>query len=252
MTKIMTDFNLFMKNVNLRKLSLRKGFLGVAVIGMLLTGCSKTIGTDDSKPIVITKMPDLGDPLAMPTGIITIKETGEKVDLAQLKEQYGDLYSMVEPLTKAQINKKLAEILYIYHNFAILNDKLYANGQKTLSYYGHVEPGDKAEYLEYIDIQAPIIQKAYATLGNSLDPKLSKFGSYYLEKDGNYGFWETMGITAFFEKSDSTILTDSDKEIIVRNYNTRLYIESKVLQSLDLDPKVYFDKEVEVPKIETK
>jgi len=240
MTKIMTDFNLFMTNVNLRKLSLRKGFLGVAVIGILLTGCSKTTGTDDSKPVVITKMPDLGDPLAMPTGIITIKETGEKVDLAQLKEQYGDLYSMVEPLTKVQINKKFAEILYIWFNYGELSKKRVAAGLSPIDYYGHTGFLTKEEYIRSGDIMSENNQKAFSTISLSTDPKLARFGSYYLEMNGHYTFWETMGIKEVFEKGESTLLTDLDKEAVVRNYNVRLYLDSKVLQSMGLDPEVHF------------
>jgi hypothetical protein len=240
MTKIMTDFNLFMTNVNLRKLSLRKGFLGVAVIGMLLTGCSKPTSTDDSKSIVITKMPDLGDPLAMPTGIITIKETGEKVDLAQLKEQYGDLYSMVEPLTKTQINKKFAEILYIWFNYGKLGTKRHVAGLNGIDYYGHTDFLPNADDLKKNTMVLEQNQKAFSTIALSTDPKLSKFGSYYLEMDGYYGFWDTMGIKEVFEKGESTLLTDLDKEAVVRNYNIRLYSECKSLQALGYDSKVHF------------
>ncbi len=236
-----TFTDIFMASMPNMKMSLKKGFLGVVLVSSLaLTGCSKKPPVVVVPPIVVVS-PD--DYIREPIGTVIDEKTGQTVDLAQLKAQYGDLYRLYEPLTAKEIDEGFWTLINNIRNFGKINRKRMESGLTPINYFGFVEQ----ETLENYKLQANLMMERYIAISTkiskSTDPKLNKFIIYYrLIPNSGIQFNQPNGIDEAIDTGKSSLLTDVDKEAYLRNSNVFYENYKQCLIELGFDSTNYLNE----------
>ncbi len=167
---------------------------------------------------------------------------GKEYNLNELRQQYGDLYRFVEPLTEEEINQRFEYFLeYIINDTALL--KYY--GMRYNSGLEERKLGE--EYtLKFREVD-DLYQKDIFT---STDPNISKYGDRYkLASDGTYYPRNPLSFT-----SDETrfnigrdILKDIpifDKDWFVRDYMTGVDLSINLAKEMGLNLEFFFDPQL--------
>ena len=206
------------------------------VMGMLFfTGCTSTntptdpVVVEPSEPVdersQIEILAEEYDHLQWYLDDSTSKTVdGVAYDLTSLKQQYGDLYRFVEPLTKEDIEYRFQ---YFAEFFAVqVQDgdfEMYCGGLTRLPSL------TSDEYLKYKS-------SFYEKMANTTDEKLKKYSSYYyyLEKTKKYYKDESQILVDLNSKSELINIIDQisfdDKEWFVRSYMAEAELILKLLE----------------------
>jgi len=165
---------------------------------------------------------------------------GVVYNLTELKQQYGDLYPMVEPLSEQEIKDRwnyLVNYLVNEPNTDVLESGLYRNYLVGTFYDDLVE----------------FSKEWKATIAETNDPLLLETGKYYEYSDRLEKYFIPTYNDIFIsrESNHGVGLDNIDKvpmkymDLFVRTYNMSVYYEINQLIINDIEPRFYFDTELD-------
>ena len=154
-----------------------------------------------------------------------------------LKQKYGDLYRMVEPLTKEEIEKRFEFLVWF-------------SEEQLKNPFSTVYSSNSGLYctLECDDIYNPKWYEYSEKMDTSNDPVLSKFGKYfgYSKVVGKHAFYlpssfdSSEGIFGISQENKNSISLE-DKEVFVRFIAWAADTELEAIKELGLEVKYYFE-----------
>lgn len=155
-----------------------------------------------------------------------------------LKQKYGVLYRMVEPLSKEEIEKRFEFLVWF-------------SEEQAKNPYSGVYSENTGLYCprECLDIVTPAWFNYAEKMETSKDPALQKYGEYfgYSKVVGNYtfylpsSFYSKDGIFNLSQETKSKA-TFEDKEIFVRYIAWAADTELNAIKELGLEEKYYFEE----------
>jgi hypothetical protein len=162
---------------------------------------------------------------------------GKTYDLNALRQQYGDLYRFVEPLSKEEVEQRFEYIVRYLVDGG--QNATYASGfsEKTVNEQFIIKISNSIdEYMEKIDL--------------SKDEKISKFGKYYgyserleryrLNSPESFDSEQTrfgLGIESL------TKVSFQDKDWYVREYVTNIDLSLNLAKEMEINIQFWFDTE---------
>ena len=213
--------------MNQRSRKLVKIFLSCVIGIIVFTGCASTdtpidpVVEESSEPVVekteIEILAEEYDHLAWYLDDSTTKTVdGVTYDLTSLKQQYGDLYRFVEPLSKEEVE----------YRFKYLAEYFASNEEKGIgeSLPGGIK-GDSSEIFSiYLSSTRSQMESIYK---NELGTEFSKFSKYYMYIEKTKNYYEKLP-SPMSRPEDSIDIMDSlsfeDKNWFVRNYMSKFGI----------------------------
>lgn len=234
-----TNLKIFL--ASLPSLKNNRALMSLAFAGLItFSACSKKPPVIKPDPIVET-VPNPEDFVKEPVGVITIETTGEKVDLAKLKAQYGDLYRLVEPMTDKEIDDQYKAAITVWRQSELItaeNFKKYGDKGEVVNIYGYLMPATQESLDKYGDATNPLYRSAIKQAGTSKDSVISSKYSFYFRPIGNgvYDFIYTNEMLESIKTGELGNITKGDKEVFVRYYKIGMDIERQVrkVQGLSL------------------
>lgn len=161
---------------------------------------------------------------------------GVTYNLAELKAEYGDLYRLVEPLTKEEVERRF---LYL----AKFIEKQMIEAVKLNDYYWYPESGLRMNN-DVNAIISPKISSLYEETLESEDSKLISFKEiyFYSSSTGKYEFTSPLTFTSTENnwRLSTDILDDipfEDKNIFLRDITMRYEIQLNMYKHLNLEPE---------------
>lgn len=244
-----TNLKIFL--ASLPSLKNKRVIRSLAIAGFItLTACSKQPPVIKPNPIVET-VPNPDNFIKEPVGVITIEATGEKVDLAKLKAQYGNLYRLVEPMTDKEIDDQYRATITVWHQSDLSNVKRRANNEQQINIYGYLDPKTEAEFNKYADAITLIYMDVIIAAATSKDAIISSKFSFYFRPIGNglYDFIYTDEMLKSVTTGEVGTTSKGDKEALVRYYKIGVDIDKQVRSvQKNLDPVNQFKDGVPIIK----
>lgn len=159
---------------------------------------------------------------------------GVTYDIQALKEEYGDLYRFVEPLTKEDIEYRFQYLAEFFQIQVLDGDfEMYSGGISSMS-------NDSLN--EYLRMKVSM----YENMATTNNEKLKKYNSYYsyLEKSGKYYTVEGPIFGDLNEMSELINIVDTisfdNKDWYVRNYMVEVDMLLKILEKNNETPRFNF------------
>jgi hypothetical protein len=164
---------------------------------------------------------------------------GKTYDLNALRQQYGDLYRFVEPLSKEEVEQRFEYIV----NYII-------EDQSKPKYFGsRYNSGIEERKLgEAYTLSYRNVENGYRdTIYNNKDTNISKYKDYYYSASDNRYF---LDFPASFKSNQTSYMlgTDSiesvplkDKDWFVRDYMTGVDLSLKLAKEMELNLEFFFD-----------
>lgn len=225
------------------------------VMGMLFfTGCASTdtptdpVVVEPSEPVdersQIEILAEEYDHLAWYLDDSTTKTVdGVTYDLTSLKQQYGNLYRFVEPLSKEEIEQRFKYIV----NYIIASEQT-GNLDQGMRYNSGLEERKLGETytVEYRKIESSYRKSLYTTKDSVLDD----YSKYYFELDENR-YARDLPDTFDSEQTSYRLGTDSiekvplnDKDWFVREYMTGVDLSINLAKEMGLNLEFFFDPQL--------
>jgi len=165
---------------------------------------------------------------------------GVVYNLTELKQQYGDLYPMVEPLSEQEIKDRWVYLVNYLVNKP--NVDAYSSGLDDFYLSAEFSTSVSDFALEWKE-----------TLANTPDPLLDKIGKYYAYSiKGELYYIENY--SKIFESRQTNYgvgLDNLDKislehmELFIRDYAMGVYYEINYVIKNNIEPRFYFDTELD-------
>ena len=205
---------------------------------IIFTGCTSTdtptdpVVVEPSEPVEersqIEILAEEYDHLAWYLDDSTTKTVdGVAYDLTSLKQQYGDLYRFVEPLSNEEVE----------YRFQYLAEYFASNDEKGIeeSLPGGIK-GDSSEIFSmYLSTTRSQMESLYR---NELGPEFSKFSKYYMYLEKTKNYYENLP-SPMNRPKDIIDIMDSlsfeDKNWFVRNYLSKFEILVNIYKEKDIE-----------------
>lgn len=244
-----TNLKIFL--ARLPSLKNKKVIMTLVFAGIIaFAGCTKKPLVVKPDPIVET-VPNLDNFIKEPVGVITIEATGEKVDLAKLKAQYGNLYRLVEPMTDKEIDDQYRATITVCRQSFLSSIKRRKNNEQEINIFGYLYPKTEAEMVKYAEAITLIYDDIIKAAATSNDAIISSKFSFYFRPIGNgfYDFIYTDEMLKSVKTGEVGTTSKGDKEAFVRYYKIGLDVEKQVRSvQKNLDPVNQFKDGVPIIK----
>lgn len=167
---------------------------------------------------------------------------GKEYNLNELRQQYGDLYRFVEPLSKEEIEQRFEYIV----NYIIKDQS--TSKEFGMRYNSGLEERKLGETytVEYRKIESSYRKSLYTTKDSVLDD----YSKYYFELDENR-YARDLPDTFDSEQTSYRLGTDSiekvplnDKDWFVREYMTGVDLSINLAKEMGLNLEFFFDPQL--------
>ena len=156
---------------------------------------------------------------------------GVTYDLVALKQEYGDLYRFVEPLSTEEVEYRFQ---YLAEYFA---------DQAEINKYEGAPGGIDVVWNEVAAISFPVIKNNFKTIYESEDPLIEKFSNYYFYLEQTNGYYpntpESLRYKGEYYPDLLINVVDvakfEDKEWFIRDYASQMDVNLNSYIELNMD-----------------